>query len=842
MVSALILGLVVAGDEFDFYAYGPYSDLVPRPEAVLGYGPGERHTTFRRQEWVMTAIAETARDRVRVFRYGESNEARPLKIMVFGSPENIARIEEIRATIASIANGEVAPDDVPADTPVIVWINECIHGNETASFESAMWLAYTLAASRNTDITKMLDGALVIVNPVYNPDGHERFVVWYNSVSIGHKDPQAIEHAESRMANGRTNHYRFDLNRDRVSLTQVESRQAVVEYRRWNPQVYLDQHGQVGTFFFPPVAQSINTNVDRERYIELSEVLGRKTAEAFDAQGWRYFVRKTFDLYYAGYLDSWASLNGAIGLTHETDGGRAVRRERDDGSVVTLRDGVAKHFASALAVIASSAENKGAFLRSYAKFRRDAATGKHAGRLKRVIATAADQRALDRYSRLLTRQGIVWRRVSSSFKQRATGYTEGKSKTLEVPPGSIIVDLAQPYGQLAKALLEPGQDFEEDFTERQLKIRDELKEEEQYPGRDRPEFYDSTGWSVPLAFGLEAYWSSDTPDFVFGADPLSALPIHHEGGKVGWVVPYADQGDALAAIDLLQAGVRVHQSTKAMDVDGRRLPAGTFFIFRDRNDDGIDEKVNLALLKRVPRSFPLDTSFPEEGVVGPGSGSVRSIAKPNVAIVFGDQPNGTRFGSVWFAFDQDFKLPYTPISQAALSRDLNEFTCIVMPGGARVTDGLKEWVSGGGSLVVLGGSAVLGDDGMVPLKESKLEDDKSPTSLPNAIFAVRLNPRSPLAYGYDAAKPLAVPVSGSRYYKEKPEGGAVALLGEEPQALSGWVWPDETLEALKGTVWLHDEPVGRGHVVWFAQDPTSRAMWPGTHKFLLNAVLLGRRR
>ena len=199
MVSALVFSLVVSGGEFDFYAYGPYSDLVPRPETILGYGPGERHTTFRRQEQVMSAIAETARGRVQVFNYGESTEGRPLRIMVFGSPKNIARLEHIRLEIAAIASGDVAPDDIPEDLPTIVWINECIHGNETASFESAMWLAYTLAASRSTQITKMLDDALIIVNPVYNPDGHERFVVWYNSVSIGHQDPQAVEHAEAAL-------------------------------------------------------------------------------------------------------------------------------------------------------------------------------------------------------------------------------------------------------------------------------------------------------------------------------------------------------------------------------------------------------------------------------------------------------------------------------------------------------------------------------------------------------------------------------------------------------------------------------------------------------------------
>ncbi|MCH7780994.1 MAG: hypothetical protein IH848_09115 [Acidobacteria bacterium] len=190
MIAVLAFALATHSADFDFYAFGPYAAVVPRPESILGYGPGERHTTFRDQERVMRGIADGANDRVRVFQYGESTEGRPLRIMVFGKPENILRLNEIREENARIAAGKAQPSD---DLPAIVWINECIHGNETASFESGMWLAYTLAASQNPQITNMLDDAIVIVNPVYNPDGHERFVVWYNSISIGHQDPQAVE-------------------------------------------------------------------------------------------------------------------------------------------------------------------------------------------------------------------------------------------------------------------------------------------------------------------------------------------------------------------------------------------------------------------------------------------------------------------------------------------------------------------------------------------------------------------------------------------------------------------------------------------------------------------------
>ncbi|MBS1709675.1 MAG: hypothetical protein JSS65_13260, partial [Armatimonadetes bacterium] len=54
-------------------------------------------------------------------------------------------------------------------------------------------------------------------------------------------------------------------------------------------QVYIDQHGQVGTYFMPPEAQAINENVGRERNTKWKEVFGRATAKAFDKNGMSYF-------------------------------------------------------------------------------------------------------------------------------------------------------------------------------------------------------------------------------------------------------------------------------------------------------------------------------------------------------------------------------------------------------------------------------------------------------------------------------------------------------------------------------------------------------------------------
>jgi hypothetical protein len=40
-------------------------------------------------------------------------------------------------------------------------------------------------------------------------------------------------------------------------------------------------------------------------------VLATPNAAAFDRFSWQYYVRDVFDLFYAGYWDSWPSLNGA---------------------------------------------------------------------------------------------------------------------------------------------------------------------------------------------------------------------------------------------------------------------------------------------------------------------------------------------------------------------------------------------------------------------------------------------------------------------------------------------------------------------------------------------------
>jgi hypothetical protein len=238
--------------------------------------------------------------------------------------------------------------------------------------------------------------------------------------------------------------------------------------------------------------------------------------------------------------------------------------------------------------------------------------------------------------------------------------------------------------------------------------------------------------------------------------------------------------------------------------------------------------------------IPLTSSFPEKGRQGPGSESIIHLRKPKIGIVFGNGASLGQVGSIWYLMDQVFHLPFTPLSTNALNGDLSKYTCIIVPpgSGGSVTTKLREWVSAGGCVVALGSAGwATGGSGFVELAAVGGDHE----DIPGSIFKAELDRRSFLSFGYSRAE-IAVPVSGNDFSKARKEGGSVIRFGDDSKVqklLSGWSWPDDSEKAIAGSVWLQDVPVGRGHAVLFTNDPTSRAMWPGLYRLLLNAMVIG---
>jgi hypothetical protein len=190
-----------------------------------------------------------------------------------------------------------------------------------ASGQAALALLYVLAASNEAGVLRDLESTVLLLDPDVNADGRGRHVAWWRSVAGAEEadpDPDGLEHQKTFWPAGRVNHYGFDMNRDWAFLTQPETRARVAAARAFPPQVFVDVHemGAESSYFFPPAASPVHKECPILRQMA-RDVPARANARAFDEQGWGYFVREVFDLYYPAYGDSWPTLRGAVGMTYE---------------------------------------------------------------------------------------------------------------------------------------------------------------------------------------------------------------------------------------------------------------------------------------------------------------------------------------------------------------------------------------------------------------------------------------------------------------------------------------------------------------------------------------------
>ena len=77
----------------------------------------------------------------------------------------------------SLASGAADAERLVDELPVVVWLLHGVHGNEISSADAALQEAYHLLAARgDAEVDLTLREALVIIDPMQNPDGRQRFV------------------------------------------------------------------------------------------------------------------------------------------------------------------------------------------------------------------------------------------------------------------------------------------------------------------------------------------------------------------------------------------------------------------------------------------------------------------------------------------------------------------------------------------------------------------------------------------------------------------------------------------------------------------------------------------
>ncbi len=629
-----------------------YDPAIPTLKAVVGHEPGEAITTPDEIGRYLEALVKAAPDRTRLVTYATSWEGRPLQYLMVGSRERMARLDDIRRGMQALASGAADADRLIPDLPVVVWLLHGIHGNEVTSSDAALQEAYHLLAAQNdADVDLTMREALVIIDPMQNPDGRQRFVT-QNLLGRGPEpdpNPQSAEHDEP-WPGGRVNHYLFDMNRDYFSMSQPETAGRARVMLEWYPQVVADLHEMSGnsTYYFAPPADPFNPFIPEAQRQSL-EMFGRANAAAFDRRGFPYFVRETYDAFYPGYGDSWPGFHGAVAMTFEQASPRGLVFRREDGTLLTYRQGVTHHFTAAITTALTAARNRERLLRGFLDYRRSATALAEKGTREYLIAPGKDPSRAERLARLLVAQGIQVRRSEEAFQ----------AGSQPMPRGTFIVPLGQPAGRLVRNLLDPDIKMDEAFLKEQDRRR---------KARLPDQIYDVTAWSLPLMFDVDVV-ASDKATGVRSVDVraderASALaPV--QAGTLGFLMPWSS-GAAATAAEALRQGIRIQTFDESLTHAGRTYAIGTAFIRFSENPEGTAAKVQQIAGRRGAELVPVSSTWTDEGL-SLGSGRAARLKEPRVLLAW-DAPAST-FSAGWarYVLEQRFGLRVTAMRVSTLA-------------------------------------------------------------------------------------------------------------------------------------------------------------------------------
>ncbi|HJT86548.1 MAG TPA: M14 family zinc carboxypeptidase, partial [Bryobacteraceae bacterium] len=184
----------------EFWPGANYDPRIPTFRQVLGYDAGQRITSHAGILRYLDALA-AASPRVRIFEYGETWEGRKLVYAAIGSEANIRKLDYLRSAIQRFADprktSEAEARKSAAALPAVVWLSYGVHGDEISPSEAALMTAYHLLAARNDKMVEsILANDIVLIDPIQNPDGRERFVNYYRETRGAEPDvhPLAAEH------------------------------------------------------------------------------------------------------------------------------------------------------------------------------------------------------------------------------------------------------------------------------------------------------------------------------------------------------------------------------------------------------------------------------------------------------------------------------------------------------------------------------------------------------------------------------------------------------------------------------------------------------------------------
>jgi hypothetical protein len=844
----------------------PKSTTVPSPKDILGHHIGApRKLTYYGELLTYYRALAAKSPRVKIVEIGKSDEGRDQIVVFIGSEETIRNLETYRRNLAKLADPRgltpAQAHDLIAATKPIYHLMGGLHSGETGPAEMLMELAYRLVTEDSPITNSIRDHLIVSITPAADPDGRDRYVDWY----YRHKINETSEEDNLGGPPYWGKYIFHDDNRD-INYSQLPMRNLLRWYLDWHPPIMHDLHESVPFLYTFSGQAPQEPGLDPILYGELPWFANFEMAQMTSYGMPGVWTHGYVDMWSPGYLGFMSSNHNGLLRMFETfgNGGANTMHRRlnsPDGPAGggptgtttrewfrplppyaevdwSLRNNTNYMETGVLSGMQLAAAFPQVVLENfYKKSLHSIEAGKTEKPYGYVIpADQTDPTRIALVVNILRLQGIEVGRASSEVKVKEGTY----------PEGSFVIKRDQPYGRLAKILLE-----KQNFPDPNLRT------------------YDDSAWTMGLMAHINIVESADPAVLATPMQPIDKLEPKGKLANTPAAVAYAvlDKGSvnmATLRFRLKEAHVRIAE--QAFTAGNTNVPAGSFIFSTDsvaRLQAAVEslglEAISLTAMPTVPMH---EAPVPRLAVYSTW-GSTQDVGWVRYAFDYFETPYDLIFkervkqGNLREAYDvivipsqartakglvydiapKKKPLPYTKTVDSKFLGDYGSSEDITGGMGLEGTLEFRKFVEGGGVLITLGeASAFPAEFGITRTIESARTTPAFYAPGP-IINAEVLKPTHPIFYGYtDKTMPVRW-ANGPLLTVPRADRAQQVLMqfpGGDANVLSGLMKGSTEIRNRPAIV---DVPVEKGRVILFATNPCYRWQNFGEFRMLFNAVL-----
>jgi len=689
---------------------GNYSDDIDKPDNFLDFGYGERVANPKQITDAINAWSLQS-DRIKVVEYAKSHEGRPLMAVFISSSDNINRLSEIQSNISMLTDARNLNDrkamEIIDNLPAIAWMAYSIHGNETSGADAALGIIYHLIASNDSEVLDMLSNMVVVIDPMMNPDGRDRFsksLEQYRGTAPNYDD-QSLLHTGD-WPYGRTNHYFFDLNRDWIYLTQPETQGRVPLINKWRPQIMVDGHemGPQDTFMTGPPREPINTNIDKD-LIKWGNVFAQDQASAFDDRNWRFYTGEWHEDLYPGY-SFYVQFRGTLGILYEQSRMAEDGVRRPEGTIQSYKESVHHQYVSTISNLKTLEKNSKAMYKDYWDGRKYnvSKNGEYSNQTF-VILPNKNITRLNTLAEKLEAQDIkIYKNVKPIKVEQVLKQNGVKEENFTIPVNSMIVPNLQPEAPLIAAMLEFDAEIKESvlLEERQVTLKN-----------GSSIMYDTTAFNLTMMYGLPAVTVPENIESGLINWELEASEIDTQKSAVMWVVDGVDDRSVSFAARLMEQDVQVRIIDKESTLSAYQFSRGSVAVIAmdNPNIENLNDLVNIVATDLNVSVYSVDSGFGPDALPDWGGRHFRLLNRPQIALLSHSGFSSYDVGVSWWSLDHHLGIRHSQLDASLVNYgDLRRYNTIILPSGYSNINSnqlsiISDWVEQGGTLIAHNGSS-----------------------------------------------------------------------------------------------------------------------------------------